>query len=110
MKIEVMLSTEYINDYNILCELDKHLIESTKKDILEVILEYTTGAIEYEVSGYYKSKRNIITKSTYINLVFYTDSSELKSILLDSDYLVKIRNILRQESLTLIIDNEIYFK
>lgn len=105
MKIEILLPTEYINNNLGLSKLDTKLVDKVKKDLISKLLEYEGGVTCNRVEGWYKSRKGIVTKSTYISCWVYTQNNSLLAFLQSSGYISNICKILKQESIGAVIDN-----
>ena len=103
MKIEILLPTEYIGDNGRLFKLPSNILIDNENMLVSKILEYEGGVTRTTSEGYYRSKRGIITKSKYINLVVYTQNVYLTNILLP--ILKQIRLNLKQECIGVVVDN-----
>lgn len=105
MKVDILLPTEYITKSGSLARLNSDLTSSVENYLVGLLLEYEGGIMKFNIEGYCKSVKGIITKSKYNVLTVYTENHNLVNALV-SNIIPSICEKLKQESIGIIVDSK----
>lgn len=106
MKVDILLPTEYITKSGSLARLSSDLTSSVENYLVGLLLEYEGGIMKFNIEGYCKSVKGIITKSKYNVLTVYTENHNLVNALVNSNIIPSICEKLKQESIGIIVDSK----